>query len=217
MKKLYFIASLLMVCALTSGAQAFRKGSLLVSVTEGSTMADYRTTNNNDGANDVINQNTHGDRDPLFVEYGLTKHWGIGMAMGTDLFNVNPSKFYGFEVAGNNVKATMSEVAAECNYHFLVTRRLDMAAFTSVGISSVSFKGQEGDQDYNYNSSGPIARGGIKVHYYCIWRFGITAMASAFAANCATDGIKGNTVGQGYTTTIKGAAVEFGLCYRIIH
>ena len=148
MNKLYKITACIVVSILISSAvnaQAFRRGTILVSLSEGSTWSKYTTTNTN-ATTDVMHQdNINGDRDPLTVEYGISNKWGIGLNMGGDLFKVDPSKFYGFQTSRHYVTAIMSEFTLDGNYHFFVTKRLDLAAFTSIGFSSVSFKGNDGD------------------------------------------------------------------------
>ena len=190
-------------------AQSFGKGSLLMSLSEGSTLANYTTTNTN-GKSDVLhNENMGGTRDPLTVEYGLNNRWGIGLTSGTDFYMIDPSAFYGFQTT-DMVKAFMTEFTVDGYYHFLVTRKLDVSAFTSLGLSSVTFKGNSGDQAYRYNAGGLMARTGIKARYYFLCRLGVFGMASVFSDRCAADHVKGNTVGQGYTTTIKGTAMKSG-------
>jgi len=220
MKKLYAIVFGPLCSFLLMGsdaaAQAFRKGSLLVSLTEGTTWSKYSTRNTNAGSDVMHSDNINGDRDPLTVEYGLSDKWGIGLNMGGDLFKVDPNKFYGFETSHHYVTAIMSEFTIDGNYHFFVTKRLDLSAFASVGVSSVSFKGNDGDHAYKYESGGLLGRTGMKAKYYFFRRLGATAMLSAFSTKCSTEDVKDNTVGQGYSTTIKGAALEFGLCYRIL-
>jgi hypothetical protein len=221
MKKLFCIASVTLcffsLFTLSASAQSFRKGSLIVSASEGSTFTKY-TTDNTNGTTDVLHEgNVNGDRDPLIVEYGLSDHWGIGLNMGTDIFKVDPAKFYGFRTSNNTVKAFFSEVTVNGFYHFYVTKKLDLSAFAALGVSSVTFKGNDGDHSYKYESGGGIIRVGAEAKYYFFRRFGVIGMLSTFSSNCSTEGAKSNTVGQGYTTSIKGAALEFGLCYRILH
>ena len=220
MNKLYIFA-VGVICSfvlmnIDATAQAFRKGSLLISASEGTTWSKY-TTGTTNTTNDVLHhENINGDRDPLTLEYGITDHLGIGINMGGDVFRVDPSKFYNFQASTHNVKVFMSEFTFDGNYHFYVTKKLDLCAFTSLGFSSVTFKGNDGDHSYNYEAGGGIIRVGAKAKYYFFRRFGVMGMLSAFSANCSSKGVKGNTVGEGYNTSIKGAALEFGLCYRIL-
>ena len=222
MNKLYktiVVAVLPLICMSLStslNAQSFRKGSLLVSISEGTTYTTYSTTSGI-GNNDVIHSDYNtGVRDPITVEYGLTNHWGIGINMGGDIYNVDPSKFYGFKTTTNNVKAITSELTLDANYHFFVTRHFDLAAFASLGFSSVSFNGNDGDHSYKYNAGGMLVRTGTKARYFITKRFGVMGMVSTFATQCGTQGVKGNTEGNNYNTTIKGSAIEFGLCYRVL-
>ncbi|MCP2938071.1 hypothetical protein NK983_35785, partial [Salmonella enterica subsp. enterica serovar Typhimurium] len=71
-------------------SQCFRKGSLLVSISEGSTFANY-TTNDVSGSKPVLRHSEfmRGDRDPLILEYGLSQHIGVGLSAGTDLYQIN--------------------------------------------------------------------------------------------------------------------------------
>ncbi len=227
MKHAYIIIALALI-ANTAGAQSFRKGSVLISISEGtsyttfSTSAPFENTtgsSNNSGSNnggDVLHTgNITGARDPLTIEYGLTDHWGLGINMGGDIYHAEASKYYGFQCKNNDIKIITSELTLDANYHFFVTRHFDLAAFASLGFSSVSFKGNDGDHAYNYNAGGLLVRTGTKARYYITKRFGVIGMLSTFATSNSTEGQKGNTVGNNYTTTIKGSAIEFGLCYRV--
>ena len=200
-------------CMNASG-QAFKKGSLLISMSEGYTNANYATTNTvNDG---VAKKNIDGDRDPLTVEYGLSKHWGVGLNLGGDILHINPSSFYGFSIPGNRAKVITSEITADVHYHFFVTKRVDLSALTSLGLSGVSITGNNGDGAYQYNAGGAIARVGGEARYYACKRFGFLGMLSAYSASYSTKGAKGNAVGNNYSTTISGYAVEFGICFRML-
>ena len=193
-------------------AQAFRQGSLLISLSEGTSYTTYST---NDGSFHYTD-NVTGQRDPITVEYGLTNHWGIGLNMGGDIYNVNPAPYYNFQTANSTVKVKTSELTLDANYHFFTTRHFDLAAFVSLGPSSVFFSGNSDDHSYNYNSCGLLIRTGTKARYYITKRLGVTGMVSTFATQCSSQGGKGNTVGNNYNTTIKGSAIEFGPCYRIL-
>jgi len=208
-----FLLAVLFSCL--ASAQTFNKGSLLLSVSEGSTYANYVTANNGI-ANDVVQGGHHGTRDPFFLEYGLSKHWGIGIDLGTDIYNINSSHYYGLQTATNSVKPFMSEMAVEGNYHFFTTKKADFSAFTSAGLSSVTFKGNNADAPYSYAASGSIIRIGGKARYYVFKRLGIVGMLSAFSSSCSTKGTDGNTLANNYVTSIQGVALEFGLCYRIL-
>ena len=226
MKQVYLILIVALFMS-NANAQCFKKGSLLISLSEGTSYTTFSTstpgntgnsgTTANNGGTDVIHtDNITGVRDPITIEYGLTNHWGIGINMGGDIYHADPSKFYGFQTATNDIKVITSELTLDANYHFFVTRHFDLAAFTSLGFSSVSFNGNDGDHSYQYRSGGLLVRTGTKARYYITKRFGVLAMVSTFATRNGTDGVKGNTVGNGYTTTVKGSAIEFGLCYRVL-
>jgi len=217
MNKFYIAISgvlfLLAACSYSSPAQSFRKGSLLISLSEGHLNANYTTTNTtNDGQ---AKGNVGGDRDPLTVEYGLSKHWGIGLNMGGDILHVNPS-YYGFSAAGKDVKVITSEITADMHYHFFVTRRTDLSAFTSLGFAGVTIKGNNGDGQYQYNAGGTMMRAGAEARYYVCRRFGFLGMASAYSSSCSTKDVKDNTVGNNYSTTISGYAIEFGICFHLL-
>ncbi len=219
MTKLSMLAVCICFTSLINGqvfAQAFKKGSLLISLSEGATFAKYTTANTNTNDGEIINHNTNGDRDPLTVEYGLSNHWGIGLNMGGDILHVDPNKFYGIKSDGKKVDVFMSEFTVDANYHYFVTKRTDISAFASAGLSDVSFEGKEGDAPYMYKASGAILRMGTKIKYYVYKRIGVMAMVSTYTANCSTKDVKENTIAAGYDTRIKGFAVEFGICTRLL-
>src|SRR5262245_47006007 len=89
-------------------AQAFRKGSLQLSVSEGATFAHYATTNTRDGGR--VTDNINGDRDPLTIEYGLSDRWSVGISMGGDVFRLDPNTFYGIKEQEKKTVATTSEI-----------------------------------------------------------------------------------------------------------
>ncbi len=214
---LFICTVLLSGISLSLNAQAYRKGSLLVSVSEGSTFANY-TTNDVSGSKPVLVNSRFmcGDRDPLIIEYGLSKRWGIGISTGTDIFRVNPSQFYGFSTSDNTVKVFTSEFTFDVNYHVFVNKRLDLSVFASTGIFGVNYKGSDGDVSYKHNSSGGILRFGTKARYYFWKRLGVFGMISSFTGNASPKNVKGNTVGKAYSTSVNGMAIEAGLCFRIL-
>ncbi len=215
MNKLYMVIAIALL-TYSASAQSFKKGSFLISLSEGTTYSTFSTTTNNTGNSDVLHTgNITGNRDPITIEYGLTNHWGLGINMGGDIYHADPSKYYGFQTATNDIKVITSELTLDANYHFFVTRHFDLAAFASLGFSSVSFNGNDGDHSYQYKSGGLLVRTGTKARYYITKRFGVMGMVSTFATQNGTDGVKGNTVGNGYTTSLKGSAIEFGLVYRV--
>ena len=216
MSKFYkaIICSLLLCAATGVKAQSFKKGSVLINISEGSTFATY-TTVNNAASTDVIHTGyIAGARDPITIEYGITDHWGLGINMGGDIYKTDPSRFYDFHTS-TKVNSIMSELTLDANYHFYATRHTDLVAFGSLGFSSVSMIGNDGDFHYQYKSGGMIIRVGTKARYYFLKRFGVTGMFSTFATQCSTEGVKGNTVANNYTTSLKGYALEFGFCYRV--
>jgi hypothetical protein len=197
-------------------AQAFRKGSLLVSASEGATFSRYTTTGT-DAYNQVIaSDNINGDRDPLTIEYGLSNKWGISLTSGGDIYRVNAAKFYGDNAATVKVKAITGEMTVDANYHFYVTKRVDISGFASVGLAGMSIKGNDGDHAYDYSAGGTIVRLGGRARYYVFKRVGIMGMFSGFSTSLSPDGGKNITMGQGVHTAIQGCALEFGLCYRVL-
>ena len=216
MKKIYQISiglfSFVILMSFSSMAQtlAFHKGSLLVSLSEGHTAGSYSTTDDSH----TTKKHCNGDRDPIIIEYGLSNRWSIGLTSGNDIFKVNPSEFYGFHTSTNSVKASTGEVTVDGNYHVFVNKRLDLSVVASLGMFSVTIKGNDKDYFYNYTSTGNIIRVGTRVRYYFAKRFGVFGMISSYSGVCSTKNVKGNTVGNNYSTTITGAAVEMGLCYR---
>lgn len=196
----------------TTQAQAFRKGAILLSLSEGTTYSNFNTSA---PGNDVIRKGqTTGDRDPITVEYGLTDRWGVGINLGGDVFTVNPTNYYNFSAGGKDVKVITSEVTADAHYHFLVTGRTDISAVGSLGIAGVTIEGSSGDGSYRYNSSGLILRGGLEGRYYITRRLGVLAMLTTYASRCGTKDVKDNTVGNNISTSISGITWEIGLGYR---
>lgn len=212
-------------------AQSYHQGGLMISLSEGGThthFGTHSTITTNDGGQTT---QANGDRDPLTIEYGFTKHWGFGLNMGTDIIKVNPATFYGFETSKGMVAALMSEVTLDAYYHAFCTKHLDLSAFASWGVANVTIKGDDrvetGDMyvpvgattnvignKYQYIANGRIIRVGTKAKYYFRKRFGVMAMFSTFATQCTTEGVKNNTVGNDRATSIHGWALEFGPCFR---
>ncbi len=212
------ICGIFLMCnPLSVNAQAFHKGSLLISVTEGSTYAKY-TTNDVSGKKPVLvnSQLMCGDRDPLILEYGLSNRWGIGLTSGADIFRVNPSKFYGFSTSNNSINVVTSEVTIDVNYHVFVNKRLDLSVFASSGFFNLAYKSTDGDVSYQYNASGNIMRFGTKARYYFWKRLGAVGMISSYAANASPKNIKNNGESKSYSTSINGMAIEMGLCFKIL-
>jgi hypothetical protein len=198
-------------------AQAFRKGSLLVSISEGSNYSNYSTSDNTTGKPAALKTEViQGTRDPIIIEYGISNKFSIGLTSGADVFNINPSQFYGVESGNKSAKATTSEVTIDCGYHFFVNKRLDMSVFTAMGAFSVVMKGGNGDATYKYTANGNIARVGTRVRYYFFRRLGAFGMLSSYTSSGTTQGVKDNTVANNYKTSINGFTIEAGLCFRVL-
>jgi hypothetical protein len=248
MKKNYFSAILVPLCLIigTSAMKAqlaFQKGSLMVSVSEGSTAATYKTKGTASAASSttagVYKSNgapiddshpakpvTHGEctngvRDPFIIEYGVSNRISLGITSGNDIFMVNPAKFYGFSKAdGSAVKVSTTELTFDGSYHFFVNKRLDLSAFGGLGHFSVAFSGKESSdaKAYSYTANGSMARGGVRVRYYFFHHLGAFGQISSYTGKCSPKDkdAKVNTVATDYTTKISGSAIEAGLCYRFI-
>jgi len=211
------IASLVLLFTAINPAysQAYHKGVFIINLSEGSTGGTYSTYSNGEHTNPIGYGHEGGTRDPIALEYGISKHFGIGLSSGTDFYYVNAQKYYGFGLPTDQVKATTSEFTIDGSYHFIVTPHMDFAAVLSLGGSSVFFSGGSGDQSYKYTSKGGIERLGLHGRFYIGNHFGFLVMASMFSMTNSTNGINNNTVGNGITTKICGSALEFGFCYRI--
>lgn len=217
MKKIYFAIIVFIFAYTTSQAQAYKKGSLLVSISEGSTWAKFTTNDNSpsDESHPIKHEECiGGTRDPLIIEYGLTNRFSIGVTSGTDLFTVNSSKFYGFESSTNQVKIKTGEFTIDCSYHVFVNKRLDLSVSTSTGFFATTFNEKDGDMTYKYTANGTIARFGTRARYYFWKRLGAFGMASTYFANSTPKDVKDNTVAKTYDTKINGFAIEGGLCFR---
>ena len=214
MKRIFTIALFLPVLALGTicvMAQSFKKGSILLNLSEGSAYTNFSTLGNEGTKSGSVD----GTRDPITIEYGISQHIGLGISMGGDIFYINPNRFYGFSVPENRVKLITSELTLDFNYHLLSTRHIDIAAFCALGPTGVSVKGNSGDYKYQYSACGGIIRTGIKARYYFLRRFSFMGIVSAYSASVSADNNKGNTVGVGAATKIKGYAIEFGPGVRI--
>jgi hypothetical protein len=222
MKKNYFISASIVTLILlfsfqNTKAQCYRKGSLLISITEGSTFANYKTTDISESKPKLVHESfMMGDRDPLILEYAVSNRWGIGFSSGADIFRVNSNSFYGFSSGDDALKVTTSEFTFDVNYHVYVNKKLDLSMFTSVGAFSVGFNGNNSDMSYNHSSSGTIVRYGTRARYYFYKRLGAIGMISSYAANSSPKNVKGNTEAKNYSTSINGMAIEMGLCFRIL-
>lgn len=218
MKRIFTASILCLVVGFnsTTYAQAFRKGSLTISISEGSTFANYSTDDiGGPKPVPVYHEFTPGLRDPLVIQYGVSNRWSIGLSSGNDVFTVNPSKFYGFSTSDNKVDVKTSELTFDVNYHVFVNKRLDLSVFASTGMFSIKMKGNDGDNFYSHESNGTIVRYGTKAHYYFWKRLGAVGMISSYLANSSPKDVKGNNEAKTYATKINGVAIEAGFCYRI--
>ncbi|HWY35151.1 MAG TPA: hypothetical protein VNX68_10935, partial [Nitrosopumilaceae archaeon] len=156
-------------------AQAFRKGSLSLNLTEGSTYSTYSTYNMRGTKPELVNQcYIHGVRDPLSLEFGLSNRWGIGFSLGNDIFKVNPVSFYNLRTSTPTVKAYTTEVTIDAAYHFLVTNKADISVYGSLGHSGIMIKNSDKESPYQYSAGGGMIRLGVKARYYFYNRLGIT-------------------------------------------
>ncbi len=220
MKKIYSVLAVLSVLFANTqaDAQAFRKGSLVLTFSEGATITNYTTTNIRE-SKDVYNTvHAQGNRDPLALEYGISDRWGVGLSMGSDIYKVDPDHMYNYVWAAGKINSVMGEISAEVNYHCFVTKRVDIAAYSALGLAGVNFTVKDDGKEYNYNCGGTIVRLGVKAKYYVFKRVGFLGMVSAFSTHCTTTGDQPGYTGEShpYATSIKGVAAELGLCYRIL-
>lgn len=199
-------------------AQSFRKGTLLVGISEGSTMARYTTSDvyTYQVINDAI---IKGDRDPLQIEYGISKRWGLSLSCGNDIFKINPQQFYHYS-SNTVMKSKTSENLIEINYHFFITNNWDIALFYGLGCYKVELFNEYSKCLSNalltYEKGG-IVRYGVKARYYFTNRWAILGMFSAFNANAHFSTPTANDVFQNRVRTdVKGLTLEFGISYKII-
>ena len=195
--------------------RAFDKGSLLISISEGSTTARYSTTYTGETnlPTTRFSNEMDGIRDPLFIEFGLSRRWGIGLSSGADIFHVNTKNYYNMNsTPGSESKVTTSEFTFDVNYHIYTSAKKDLSVYGSVGAFGLSFNGMDGDQKVNYEAKGGIMRFGLKYRYYFFKRLGALVMVSAYSADAAP--VKEKTSSP-YSTSLNGEAFEFGLCFRI--
>ena len=218
----------LLLAASSIKSQSFKKGKFLISISEGSTRANFSTrTIGEDGKEKYYSENMDGVRDPLILEYGITDKIGLGVSCGNDIFKVDPSVFYGFSLPSKKkVEAYTSEFNFEFNYHILSNKRFDISSFATMGTFSVAIKGKENYQpsgelsnlnefSYDYKAKGSILRTGVRAKYYFYKRLGVLAMLSAYSGSSSSKDIETNTVGVGYSTRITGYALEFGFCCHL--
>ncbi|NUM31251.1 MAG: hypothetical protein HUU47_02880 [Bacteroidetes bacterium] len=214
--KSLIVTTIISCCIEQSFSQTFKKGSLYISLTEGSTNATFTTIKNN--TNRYKNQNIidlGGERDPLIIEYGITSKTGISITMGNDIFTINPQNHYGntFKETGET-KVKTSEFTIDFNYHLYNTKKIDISTFVSLGKFSLEFKGTESDFNYKYIANGGIMRLGGRTKYYFSKRMGVMAMLSTFSGNCSPINVKETNIAKDFNTNLTGFSTEFGLCFR---
>lgn len=215
--KLFFIVAA-MLTTISMRGQSFRKGTLLIGISEGSTMARYTTSDvyTHQVIKDVV---IKGDRDPLQIEYGISNKWGIALSFGNDIFKINPQRFYKFGPSEDR-KVKTSESLIEINYHFINSDKWDIVAFYGIG----SFKAELFDNNSNCLKNalltyekGKISRGGLKARFYFTKRWAVLGMLSVFNAYAQTDQSKPNDILYNrIQTNVKGTTLEFGLSYKIL-
>jgi hypothetical protein len=216
MKNCTTFLTVALLATATLNAQSFNKGSLLISVSEGTTYTHYVITDNSTNPGVVKDYNLNGDRDPLFIEYGISKKWGIGLLMGGDVFHINPSTYY--NTSSNDKKVITSELTVEGSYHFYNTRKWDLSGCMGLGFAGVSFNGFNGDgASTKYDAGGNIIRLSGKARYYPFKRFGILCILSTYAESCTPcpTNNNSNSLDKQTKTNITGYAIEFGICYRV--
>ena len=208
-------------------AQSFKSGSFNLSLSGGSTTANFSTKNLGTDGTQGSQVNMEGIRDPLMLEYGISNHIGIGISTGTDIFKVDPSKFYGFSLPSQKpIEMYTSELNFDFNYHIYSNDRFDFSTFTSIGAFSVYTNGveklQRNDENlsddfftYNYRAKGRIVRTGTRAKFYVWRRVGFMSMLSVYSGMASPKRVSGNTVGNNYTTRITGYATEFGICFKL--
>jgi len=220
MSKIYNILAVLAIVLASSnaGAQAFKKGSLVFTFSEGATWTNYRTTNIEGGKNVYKTVHAQGNRVPLALEYGISDRWGVGLSIASDIYSIDPDRMYNYVWAPRRINSVMGEISADVNYHCFVTKRFDIAPFAALGLAGVNFTVRDDGKEYDYKCGGTIVRAGVKAKYYVFKRVGVMGMVSFFSANCTTSGDQPGYSGEThpYATTITGGAAELGICYRIL-
>lgn len=221
--KVFFLLAVIGLISSQITAQSFKKGSMILSLTEGTTRAIYRTQNS-DRVSCIIEskeKTIDGVRDPFSFEYGISNKWGLGLSVGTDIFWVDNSMYMGRSYENQPmIYSTTSEFTFDLHYHLLSTKRTDFSLYGSLGAFGVNFKEQYKERgnthDLEYKGSGQIIRIGGKLRYYFWKRLGAMVMYSAYngCANNYKKQTESNTY-PSYKTSILGTALEFGLCYRL--
>jgi hypothetical protein len=219
MKTKIIFSVALLIQAYISTAQSFKKGTLIIGISEGSTFAHYKTTDIY--SQQVINdQIIKGDRDPLQIEYGLTNKLGIALSFGNDIYKINPQKFYNYNYS-NLMKSKSSESVIEINYHFYTANKWDLALFLGLGSYRVELFNKDSQCLKNammLYDKGDISRTGIKARYYFNNRWAILGMFSFFNATAKSSKPYPNDDISHYRvqTNVSGCTLEFGLSYKII-
>ncbi len=200
-------------------AQSFKKGTLLIGISEGSTLARY-TTSDVYTHQIISEQIIKGLRDPFQIEYGLSNKWGLAISFGNDIFKINPQTFYRYNYA-SQMKSKTSESILEVNYHFYNTQKWDIALFAGIGCFKTElfdiYSKYLNDSKVVYDK-GRISRTGVKLRYYLLNRLSLLAMLSAFNGYSFSDNTKlsDDIPLQRIQTSVKGVTLEFGLSYRVI-
>lgn len=209
----------LIVVAFVVQAQTFKKGTLLIGISEGSTWARYTTSDfyTKQVINDEI---VKGDRDPLQIEYGISHKWGIAVSFGNDIFKIKPKESYHYNYS-DVMKSKTRESVVEINYHFYTQHKWDLAVFGGLGSFKVELFDNNSkclkDAKISYDKGG-IVRYGLKARYYVFNRFSVLGMLSMFGAASHSGQLKSNTdvPVQRIETRVSGITLEFGLSYKII-
>jgi hypothetical protein len=232
---LIFLAFLIIANGIYAQPLAFYKRALVTSVSRGPSRALY-TTKTAEGKT-VHSEIIRGNIDPLIMEYGLTDKIGIGFSRGGEIYGVNSREFYKTKAPDDlncYMMASTKYLTVDLSYHFYVSKRIDLSVFGAAGYYSVSgtssfSSGPElkengtyqasAVQYFYYKGSGLVSRGGVRARLYYSKRFGLMAMAYAFDG-----GVKGKKMnneisdevsGSAYSTFLRGAGLEFGLCMRL--
>ena len=190
---------------------AFHNGCTLYSITEGISYANYCVTPAGSGIFKVGELAVH---DPEFLEYGFARRWSIGMELSTDIFEIDPVKYYGYAGSPGQVQPYMWDLSLFASYHFIITKRLDVSGLAGLGFSAVTINGKDGDSHYHYNSVGHVTRVGLRATYYLWKNTGLTGMVSRFDNYNLSGNFGGNTFGRNYVTEVNGYAWELGMCRR---
>lgn len=191
---------------------AFHKGTLNMSFTWGATFANYAAKE--ETKRTIHRSRVSGVHDPLFIEYGVSPDMGIGISLGTDLFTIDPSKYYGVATSMSDATVYMSDASFFVSRHY-VLRRFDASFSAAIGLSSVNINGRDDDASYQYNSMGYLVRASAKLTYFFSRNWGVTAMYSGFTNSNSSKNFEGNTLGKNFMTEIRGFSWEGGLTCKL--